>query len=64
MPKRSVIASLKTWRSAIEKVGFPLVLKPVLGNGSRNTFFVTSVDEAAIAIGAALAPEDADAAES
>ena len=64
VPKRSVIASLKTWRSAIEKVGFPLVLKPVRGNGSRNTFFVTSMDEAAIAIGAALAPEDADAAES
>jgi len=34
------------WDAVVAELGTPLVLKPVEGRGSRNTFVVTSAEEA------------------
>ncbi|MFC5027853.1 ATP-grasp domain-containing protein [Streptomyces sp. DSM 41987] len=38
------ISDLGDWYSAVDEIGFPMVLKPIKGEGSRNTFKIDDFD--------------------
>ncbi|CAL9367495.1 hypothetical protein SUDANB105_00793 [Streptomyces sp. enrichment culture] len=45
--RTALVREPRDWKDAWATVGLPAVVKPVRGEGSRNTFFVRSTDDAA-----------------